>query len=273
LELETHTTPLVTIVTPLYNAEKYIGETIESVINQTYKNWEMLIVDDYSTDDSRDIVNQYKDSRIQLIESKSNFGGPARPRNIGIENSQGEYIAFLDADDVWLPQKLEKQVNFLLDSPNIDIVHTLAYTIDEDSKKIGLFNNQKTVKKLKYFMKKKYILTISNYININTSLMRCNFNTRFREDKYLVALEDWCFWIDNVFYGKKEFLIEEELINYRVDVNSISNRKNDVSYKKIFYLYAVLFNENMISLTRFVLNTNIGIIKIILKRVKILFIK
>jgi len=269
LEINQENQSLVTVITPLYNAEKYISETIESVINQTYQNWKMIIVDDCSTDKSCDIVKVFekKDDRIKLIESEVNFGGPARPRNIGLDNAKGEYIAFLDADDVWLPEKLERQVELLERDSLIDIVHSLAYTIDTRGKKIGVFNNQKTFNKLKYIMNPMNILLISNYININTVLMRNNSNVKFREDKFLVALEDWVFWIDNKFSSKKEYLINEYLINYRVDINSISNRGTDKSYRKAFYLYAILFNVGKISLCNYAMCSFLNIVKIILKRV------
>src|SRR5512135_2946573 len=101
--------PDVSIVTPLYNRAQSIGRAIQSVIGQTFKNWEMVVVDDCSTDDSREIIRSFvsRDERIKLIESASNFGGPARPRNVGVEHAQGNYIAFLDSDDWWYPRKLE----------------------------------------------------------------------------------------------------------------------------------------------------------------------
>ena len=111
-------TPLVSVIISLHDSEKYIEETLESVVNQTYKNWEMIVVDDYSFDSSRDIVRklQGKDNRITLVESKANFGGPARPRNIGLGLAKGKYIAFLDSDDVWIASKLEKQIEFMKDN-------------------------------------------------------------------------------------------------------------------------------------------------------------
>ena len=104
--------PLISIILPLFNAQKYIKDCIKSVINQTYSNWELIIVDDASTDDSINIVSRLmlRDSRIKLIECKENFGGPAKPRNIGIKKSKGLYVAFLDNDDIWLPEKLKKQM-------------------------------------------------------------------------------------------------------------------------------------------------------------------
>lgn len=105
---------MITIITPAYNAEKYISETIQSVLNQTYQDWEMIIVDDCSTDNTSVIVQKYveKDSRIRLIRAPIN-GGVAKARNIGLEHAKGEYIAFVDSDDLWIPEKLDKQISFM----------------------------------------------------------------------------------------------------------------------------------------------------------------
>ena len=96
----------VSVITPMYNCEKFISETIESVLNQTYTNWEMIIIDDCSTDKSKQIVKQYieRDKRIRLIALNENSGA-AVARNKGIEVSSGRFIAFLDGDDLWEPNK------------------------------------------------------------------------------------------------------------------------------------------------------------------------
>lgn len=105
---------MVSIITPAFNAENYIGETIESVKAQSYQDWELIIVDDCSTDNTLAIVKGYtdNDSRIKLIKAPQN-GGVAKARNLGIEQAQGDYIAFVDSDDLWKPDKLEKQVAFM----------------------------------------------------------------------------------------------------------------------------------------------------------------
>ena len=102
--------PTVSIITPCYNCEKWISETIESVLNQTFKDYEMLIVDDMSTDETKKIVTKYqaKDNRIKLINLNKK-GGASGARNKALELAQGRYIAFLDGDDLWKPTKLEKQ--------------------------------------------------------------------------------------------------------------------------------------------------------------------
>lgn len=107
--------PKVSVITPAYNAENLINRTIQSVVDQTFDGWEMIIVDDCSTDNTREVVEEWsaRDPRVRLISLDKNFGGPAGPRNVGIENAKGEYIAFLDADDIWHPRKLELQVAVL----------------------------------------------------------------------------------------------------------------------------------------------------------------
>ena len=104
-------THLISIIMPCYNSEKFISEAIESVLAQTYQNWEMLIIDDCSTDTSISRINRYlaKDKRIKLFVTKENSKSPVEPRNIGVKNAQGRYIAFLDSDDIWLPTKLDNQ--------------------------------------------------------------------------------------------------------------------------------------------------------------------
>ncbi len=102
--------PLVSVIIPCYNGEKFIGDAIESVVNQTYKNWELIIVDDGSTDNSERIIKKYlQDDRIQYIKHKKNRGIPAA-RNTGINASKGEFIALLDDDDKWVPYKLSLQL-------------------------------------------------------------------------------------------------------------------------------------------------------------------
>jgi teichuronic acid biosynthesis glycosyltransferase TuaG len=106
--------PLVSIITPCYNSAPFISQTIESVLAQTYQNWEMIIIDDCSTDTSYEIISGFarKDPRIKVYHLEQN-GGAAMCRNKAIEISHGEYLAFLDSDDLWLPEKLEKQLTFM----------------------------------------------------------------------------------------------------------------------------------------------------------------
>lgn len=104
---------LVSVIMPSYNTSKYISDSIQSVVNQTYKNWELIIVDDCSTDNTIEIVKPFlKDNRIVFLRNEKNCGA-AVTRNVALKLAKGRYIAFLDSDDLWLPEKLEKQLIFM----------------------------------------------------------------------------------------------------------------------------------------------------------------
>ncbi|BDA01582.1 glycosyltransferase family 2 protein [Vibrio cholerae] len=130
---------LVSIITPSYNCAKTVHKTIQSVQAQTYPHWEMIIVDDCSTDNSVEILNGYakQDPRIRVIARKWN-AGPAIARNVAIEESKGRFIAFLDSDDSWHPTKLEKQIQFMLDN-NVSLSYTSYDKYDSEGKFLGAF--------------------------------------------------------------------------------------------------------------------------------------
>lgn len=127
---------MVSIITPCYNAGAFIGDAIESVLSQTYQDWEMIIVDDYSKDNSAEIIQGYasKDNRIIYLRTDAPSGSPAKPRNIAIEKAKGRYIAFLDADDVWLPSKLEDQIK-LFEDKRVAATYTNYEKMSEDGRK------------------------------------------------------------------------------------------------------------------------------------------
>ena len=103
---------LVSIIMPLYNCEQYVAKSIESVLTQTYKDWELLIVDDCSTDRSVEVIKSFNDERIKLLSNEHNSGA-ALSRNYALREAKGKWIAFLDSDDIWLPTKLEEQLQFM----------------------------------------------------------------------------------------------------------------------------------------------------------------
>lgn len=129
---------LVSIVTPSFNSAPYIGETIESIQAQTYRNWELIITDDYSSDDSCAVISEYaaKDPRIKLIRLEKNSGAGVA-RNTSIEAAKGKYIAFCDSDDRWYPEKLEKQLAYM-DAKGCAMSHTSYMLCDENDKITGI---------------------------------------------------------------------------------------------------------------------------------------
>lgn len=261
---------LITVIVPLYNGERFIAETIESVLSQTYQNFEIIVVDDCSNDSSCDIIQKYAstDPRLTLIQSETNFGGPAKPRNIGIKHARGEFIAFLDADDVWKPHKLQTQLDFLIANMDIDMVYSAAEIIDKNGvvsppkKQILLFI-------LSLFIPPKNTIFYLNFININTLMVRNTISNTFIEDKNLVAIEDWIFHILNFQAGKQGKLLNEALIYYRIHSASISNRTSDKSYRKIFYMYSLLFLESKISFLHFLLANTLNSYKLLRRKIAI----
>ena len=126
---------LVSIIMPSYNTGKFIGETINSVIDQTYINWELIIVDDCSSDNTDEIIKNIKDSRIVYLKNEKNMGA-AVSRNRALREAKGKWIAFLDSDDLWKENKLEKQIKFMKDN-NYYFSYTNYIEIDENGNQNG----------------------------------------------------------------------------------------------------------------------------------------
>jgi len=209
--------PLVSIITPLYNAESYISETIESVINQTYKNWEMLIVDDKSTDNSVEQVLKYvkADARIKLYKLPANNGNPYYARNYATQKATGELIAFLDSDDIWLPDKLALQVEFMNDN-NYPIVFSSYKKFTTNTTKAS-----KAIIAPKSVDYKK--LLKGNSIGCLTSV----YNVKLVGKIYQInhKHEDYIMWLEVLRRGFVAYGLDQVLALYRVHANSISNSK------------------------------------------------
>lgn len=128
---------LVSVIIPVYKVEKYIAVTVQSVLDQTYKHFELLIIDDGSPDRSIEICQQFTDNRIRIIRQQNR--GVAAARNTGIRHAQGEYLAFLDADDLWTPEKLAKHVEHLENSPDVGVSFCRSAFIDEVGRPLGIY--------------------------------------------------------------------------------------------------------------------------------------
>jgi len=133
-----NTQTLISIIMPMHNSAAFVGEAIESVLAQSYNEWELIIVDDESTDASVSIVEAYaqKDSRIRLFRNPKPIKMPSAPRNMGLSMAKGRYIAFLDSDDMWLPEKLTQQIP-LMQNPQVAIVYSNYEKMTESGKKTG----------------------------------------------------------------------------------------------------------------------------------------
>ena len=206
----------VSIIVPMYNAEKFIGKTIESVLAQTYQNWEMLIMNDVSTDNSLAVVSGYakKDKRIKIINTEKNVG-VVKGRNFLIDLASGKYIAFLDADDYWHNEKLEKQIKFMKEK-NASISCTEYTRVKENEEKI---NDVIIKEEISYNDMLK-----NNYLGCLTVIYDAKKIGK-RYFKELEKNEDYVLWLEivkdvNTIYGLKE-----NLAYYRVLDNSRSSNK------------------------------------------------
>lgn len=220
---------LVSIITPSFNSEEFISSTIESVINQSYTKWELIIIDDCSSDKTINLIEESikKDERIKLFVNEYNSGA-GHSRNRGIEMSNGRFIAFLDSDDLWHRNKLEIQVDFML-KKNIPISFTSYKLINENGKELN--KTIKSIPKVDYRgVLKNTIIGMSTSM-IDTRIVGRDFrliNLRTRQDLYL--------WITLLKQGYTAFGIKSVLTSYRVRTNSISSNKVDGA-KKVWYLY------------------------------------
>ena len=208
-------TSLVSIITPSYNSEKYISQTIESVLNQTYKDWEMIIVDDCSSDNSRKIIEKYcqKDQRIKCITLKENVGA-SKARNKATEEANGDYIAFLDSDDLWLPDKLKKQMQ-LMEEENIVLSYASYYAINKDGRVIKTFRAKDKVS-YSDMLKTSTMGTLTTVYNVK-KLGKFYFENIGHED-YVMKLQI----LKQIPFAKG---IDEPLAKYRIHSQSLSSNK------------------------------------------------
>lgn len=225
---------LVSIIIPLYNAEQYIIETLESVNKQTYSNYEVLIINDFSTDKSAILVENYikNKSKFELYNLESNRG-VSYARNFGIDKSNGKFIAFLDSDDLWTIDKLEKQMGFMLN--NDYVFSCTAYNIFEDEKE----NKRKIIPK--------NVLTYDDLLYGNQ--IACSTVVVLKElinKKYFKEChhEDYLLWLELLKSGHNCYGIDNVLGYYRKSKKSLSGNK----LKAATWTWNILYNEQNIGL-------------------------
>lgn len=223
---------LVSIITPTYNSEKYIAQTIQSVLSQTCADWEMIIVDDCSSDKTESIILEFEaeDDRIKFYKLQKNAGAGVA-RNQAITMASGRYIAFLDSDDLWKPEKLQKQIDFL-NTNNLPFTFSFYECIDDDGKPLN-----KTVeapRKLRYWQ-----LFFCNFVGNLTGI----YDTKFFGKIPISSLrkrQDWMVWLTILKKIKIAQPIPESLAFYRIRQDSISSSKvkllqHNFNVYRIFY--------------------------------------
>lgn len=208
---------MVSIITPCYNSSQFIGEMIESVLKQTYTDWELLITDDCSTDNSCDIIQSYcnKDARIKLFKLKQNSGAGVA-RNNSIKNASGRYIAFCDSDDLWMPNKLEQQIKYIEEN-KVKFIFCQAIVIDKEGKTVGFYKRKKRVS---YGSTK-----IINYIGTSGVLYDTDEIGKFYM-KPIRRRQDWVLWMDILKVTRYAYCQQEALAVVRKNnSDSLSGNK------------------------------------------------
>ena len=218
---------LVSIIMPAYNCEEFIKETVDSVINQSYKNWELIIVDDCSSDNTAKIIKEYelKDNRIHYLKNEENSGA-AISRNNAVKKATGRFLAFLDSDDLWREDKLKKQIEFMLKN-NYVFTCTAYEKIDENSVSLNR------------------IITADLKSNYHGLLRKCPGNSTVIYDASVLGKHfipdikkrnDYVMWLQIIKKAKSVYGMQEVLGSHRISAVSLSsNKKSLIKYH--WYVY------------------------------------
>lgn len=226
----------VSVVMPAYNAEKYIDESIVSVIKQTFTDWELIVVDDGSTDTTAKIIKKYADadSRIRYIYQQNKRLGAAR--NTAIQAAKGEWIAFLDSDDLWLPQKLEKQLE-AAKSFETDVTFTNGYILYEENGQSEEYNSMYgafTGREIYRF------LFWGNFIPVLSVLLKKSVADKIGfqdESPYVYGCEDWDYWMRISKSGATFFGMDDRLFTYRIHKGAMSQNLINMKMAECYLLY------------------------------------
>ena len=221
--------PVVSVVIPTYNRARVIGETIESVLAQELRDFELIIVSDGSTDGTEAVVESYRDARITLVKQE-NSGGPARPRNTGVAHARGKYVAFCDDDDLWMPSKLRRQVEVMEQHPEAALCFTGGEAFGDGA--------QLAQRALKRGVDKAHFraLLYSNYIANSSVLVRRSVLAEvgpFNVERFLHGAEDYEMWL-RIARRHPLVRIEEPLIRYRIHPSNLAGNRARATRRSIY---------------------------------------
>jgi len=223
--------PLVSVIMPAYNSADFIAEAIQSVLQQTHLTWELLIIDDASDDNTVEIIEKIAsaDPKIQLFQNKTNQGAGIS-RNIGIKSAQGAFIAFLDADDLWLPEKLETQLEFMK-IHDLDMTFSSYYLINESGQELHKKIQALPILSYKRLLKSNYVGNLTGIYSVEKLGKIYSPTLRKRQD--------WALWLSILKRIESTKGITEPLAKYRIRENSISNNKTVLIKIQLFNLQGI----------------------------------
>jgi glycosyltransferase involved in cell wall biosynthesis len=227
--------PLVSVIMPVYNAEKYLLQAIESILCQDYRNLEMIVINDGSTDNSKNIISTIRDPRLSFFENPENWG-IVRSRNRGLEEAKGEYIAILDSDDLAFPERIRTQVTFLENNPDYGMCGTYFQTIDGNDKilkKVTFPSNDKDAKSN---------LLVHNCFCHSTIMMRGDLARELKYTTGYDVVEDYLLWY-RISLVSKIINLPVYTTYYRVHANNVSTTRNNHMFGLVKSINSTILND------------------------------
>lgn len=223
-------TPSVSIIMPVFNMEPFLKDSIESILHQDYGDYEFLIINDGSTDGSESVVKSFSDKRIRYLSNPKNYG-LVYTLNRGIEESRGKWIARMDGDDISLPERLSKQMVFVKENPDTDILATRISLINEDGSPIGEW--QDDVKAITEKEIKSYLIH-NNCIAHPTILARKSIMDTYLYNEAQSEAEDYDLWLRMASDGIKIRKLNETLLLHRIRNNSFTRKRQKNVFMKLY---------------------------------------
>jgi teichuronic acid biosynthesis glycosyltransferase TuaG len=255
--------PLVSVVVTTYNRKEFLAETLNSILNQTFQDFELIVVDNFSNYDFFAFIDEFDNNKIIPFQNQNN-AIIAINRNFGIQKAKGKFVAFCDDDDIWLPEKLEKQITLITNNTANDI-NVLVYSevvLFGENKKEKIFKNRQ-IKGINDLIK-------ANKITLSSALVSKSNLLEFDEDKLLVACEDFELWLKLLKNGYKLFYLPEPLLKYRVCSNSFfSSNSYNIHLKTVYALLKLVlkYGTSEIIVFKYIYIICIELLKFVIKKI------
>lgn len=220
--------PKVSIIVTTFNRKVYLEQTISSILNQTYQDFELIVVDNYSNYDFFALIESFRNNKIIPVQNQNN-GIIAKNRNIGIKKAIGEYIAFCDDDDIWVNNKLEEQIK-IFNKSNCDLVYTNMFLFKGDTGNIIKKSSNKQIKSLTDLIRR-------NQVNTSTVVVRNSNYLVFPEDSVLLSIEDYALWLELFTKGFIFEFIKKPLVYFRISDYNASKINWTINHLRLIYLH------------------------------------
>ena len=221
--------PWVSVIMPVYNTSKYLGDAIQSILQQSFTNFEFIIIDDASTDDSENIIHSFNDPRIRFFKNQENKG-LVYTLNKGLDLAEAEWIARMDGDDLSMPDRFEKQWSYLNEHPSVEILATTVTLINEDGKATGKWNDDISAISTSEIAGR---LPLNNCIAHPTVFIKTSLLKKYRYNPDQAMSEDYDLWLRMVADGVEIHKLNEPLVEHRILKSSFTRSSKLNVFKKL----------------------------------------